>query len=328
MSQNIVVIAEARSGQLKKPSLEAVSAAVDLAGKTGGQVVALLIGASLDAARDELATSGANRVVCIEADHLANYSGDGYCRAIVEAVDGLEPGAILMSHTAMGKDLAPRVSAALKTGLVSDATALHFEDGKLGATKPVYAGKAYIKCMAEQAPFMATLRPNNFEANSSGTAEVSSTAPSFGADELKAIVTEVIAGASDRVPLQEARIIVAGGRGLKGPEHFQLVEDLAGAFGSGAAAVGASRAVVDAGWRPHREQVGQTGKVVAPTLYIACGISGAIQHLAGMSTSKCIVAVNKDAEAPIFKVADYGIVGDVFDVLPALTEAVRTAVAH
>ena len=328
MSQNIVVIAEARAGQLKKPSLEAVSAAVDLAGKTGGQVIAVLIGASLDDAKAELVSSGAHRVVCVEADHLANYSGDGYCRAVVDAVADLDAGAILMSHTAMGKDLAPRVAAALKTGLISDATALHFDDGKLGATKPVYAGKAYIKCTSEQSPFMATLRPNNFEANSTGTAEVSSAAPSFGADELKAIVTEVVAGAGDRVPLQEAKIVVSGGRGLKGPEHFHLIEELARAFGSGNAAVGASRAVVDAGWRPHREQVGQTGKVVAPTLYIACGISGAIQHLAGMSTSKCIVAVNKDPEAPIFKVADFGIVGDVFEVLPALTEAVQAAVAQ
>ncbi len=325
---NIVVIAEARSGQLKKPSLEAVSAAVDLAGKIDGEVVALLVGASLDAARDELQSSGANRVVCIEADHLANYSGDGYCRAVVEVVGSVEPIAILMSHTAMGKDLAPRVAAALKTGLVSDATALHAEDGKLGATKPVYAGKAYVKCMAGSLPFMATLRPNNFEANTSGTAEVSSASPSFGRDELKAIVTDIVAGASDRVPLQEAKVVVSGGRGLKAAEHFVLVENLAAAFGNGVAAVGASRAIVDAGWRPHREQVGQTGKVVAPSLYIACGISGAIQHLAGMSTSKCIIAINKDPGAPIFKVADYGIVGDVFEVLPALTEAVAAAVAQ
>jgi electron transfer flavoprotein alpha subunit len=325
---NIVVIAEARSGQLKKPSLEAVSAAVELSQKAGGEVVAVLVGASLDAARAELQSSGANRVVCIEADHLANYSGDGYCRAVVEAVASLDAAAILMSHTAMGKDLAPRVAAALKTGLVSDATALHSEGGKFGATKPVYAGKAYVKCMADSSPFMATLRPNNFEANTSGTAEVSTSAPSFGAEELKAIVTDVVAGANDRVPLQEAKIVVSGGRGLKAPEHFELIEKLAAAFGNNVAAVGASRAVVDAGWRPHREQVGQTGKVVAPSLYIACGISGAIQHLAGMSTSKCIIAINKDPEAPIFRVADYGIVGDVFEVLPALTEAVAAAVAH
>lgn len=323
---NIVVIAEARSGQLKKSSLEAVSAAVELKSQTGGEVVAVLVGASLDAARDELQSSGADRVICVEADHLANYSGDGYCRAVVETVNSLDVRAILMSHTAMGKDLAPRVAAALKTGLVSDATALHADGDKLGATKPVYAGKAYVKCMADSSPFMATLRPNNFEANTSGTAEVSSATPSFGADELKAIVTEVVAGANDRVPLQEAKIVVAGGRGLKTPEQFVLIENLANAFGSGVAAVGASRAVVDAGWRPHSEQVGQTGRVVAPSLYIAAGISGAIQHLAGMNTSKCIVAINKDADAPIFKVADYGIVGDAAEVLPALTEAVAAAV--
>ena len=238
------------------------------------------------------------------------------------------PAVVLMAHTAMGKDLLPRIAAAKKAGSVSDASALHYADGKFGATKPVYAGKAYQKCMAETPLFMATLRPNNFEVKeANGSADVSTTAPSFGADQLKAVVTEVVAAAGDRVPLQEAKIVVAGGRGLKEPEHFHLVEDVAAAFGPNAAAVGASRAVVDAGWRPHREQVGQTGKVVAPTLYIACGISGAIQHLAGMQTSRYIVAINKDPEAPIFKVCDYGIVGDVFDVLPALSEAIKAAVA-
>ena len=267
--------------------------------------------------------------MAIESPVLANYSGDGYAKAIMEALPPLSAAAILMSHSAMGKDLMPRLSALLKTGMVSDATALHFEGGKFGATKPVYAGKAYLKTVAEQKPFMATLRANNFEARpGKAAAEVQAGKLSFGADVLKAIVTEVVAAASDRVPLQEAKVVVAGGRGLKAPEHFHLIEDLAKAFGPGKAAVGSSRAVVDAGWRPHREQVGQTGKVVAPTLYIACGISGAIQHLAGMRTARYIVAINKDAEAPIFKVADYGIVGDVFEVLPALTAAIAAAVKH
>jgi electron transfer flavoprotein alpha subunit len=266
-------------------------------------------------------------VIAVEAESLATYSGDGYCRAALEALEPVGADAILMAHTAMGKDLAPRIAAALQVGLISDATALHFDDGKFGGTKPVYAGKAYLKSAAQSTPFMATVRPGSFEATGSGTAEVTVTTPSITAADLKAIVTEVIAGASERVPLQEAKVIVSGGRGLKAPEHFSLIEDLAEAFGSGVAAVGASRAVVDAGWRPHREQVGQTGKVVTPSLYIACGISGAIQHLTGMSTSKCIVAINKDAEAPIFKVADFGIVGDVFEVLPALTAAVKEAVA-
>jgi electron transfer flavoprotein alpha subunit len=327
MSNNIVVIAEARNGKIKRPSREAVGAGKDLATQAGGTVIAVVVGHQLDEAKNQLASSGAEKVIAIEAEHLANYSGDGYARAILEQLDGLDPAVVLMAHTAMGKDLLPRVAAARKAGLVSDATALHHEDGKFGATKPVYAGKAYQKCLAETKPFMATLRPNNFETrDADGNAETGTVAPSFGADQLKAVVTEVVAAAGDSVPLQEAKVVVSGGRGLKAPEHFHLVEDLAAAFGPGVAAVGASRAVVDAGWRPHREQVGQTGKVVSPTLYIACGISGAIQHLAGMQTARYIVAINKDSEAPIFKVADYGIVGDVFDVLPALTEAIQSAV--
>ena len=325
MSNNIAVIAEARDGSLKKPSLEAVSAALTLSAQTGGEVIALVLGNNLDAAKAELQSSGAQRVIAIESEALANYSGDGYAQASVDALADLGASSILMAHTAMGKDLTPRIAAKLGVGLISDATALHFEDGKFGATKPVYAGKAYIKSMANTSPFMATLRPNNFEPSTGDSVEASTSTPSISAADLKAIVTEVIAGASDRVPLQEASVVVSGGRGLKEAEHFSLIEDLASAFGPGVAAVGASRAVVDAGWRPHREQVGQTGKVVAPPLYIACGISGAIQHLAGMSTSKCIVAINKDPEAPIFKVADFGIVGDVFDVLPVLTEAVEAA---
>jgi len=326
MSNNIVVIAEARDGKIKQPSREAVGAGKDLAAQVSGQVIAVVVGHQLEEAKSQLASAGADRIIALEADYLANYSGDGYARAILEHLDELSPAVVLMAHTAMGKDLLPRIAAAKKAGLVSDATALHHEAGKFGATKPVYAGKAYQKCMAETDVFMATLRPNNFEASDGdGNAETTVSTPSFGADELKAVVTEVAAAAGDRVPLQEAKIVVAGGRGLKEAEHFHLVEELAAAFGPGVAAVGASRAIVDAGWRPHREQVGQTGKVVAPTLYIACGISGAIQHLAGMQTARFIVAINKDPEAPIFKVADYGIVGDVFDVLPPLTEAIKSA---
>ncbi len=329
MSNNIVAIAEVRDGKIKKTTLEAVSAAADLASQTSGQVVALVVGHELSNVSAELAGAGAQQVIAVDAPHLASYSGDGHSRAIVEQLQSLDPAAVLMAHSAMGKDLLPRVAASMKAGLVSDATALHFEDGKFGATKPVFAGKAYRKSMAVNSPFMATLRPNNFEVKpGAGAGETTSVTPSFGAEELKAVVAEVVAAASDRVPLQEAKVVVAGGRGLKSPEDFHLVEDLAEAFGTGVAAVAATRAVVDAGWRPHREQVGQTGKVVAPTLYIACGLSGAIQHLAGMRTARFIVAINKDAEAPIFKVADYGIVGDVFEVLPALTEAVKSASAH
>jgi electron transfer flavoprotein alpha subunit len=222
----------------------------------------------------------------------------------------------------MGKDLLPRVAAKQGAGMVSDATGVSFAGAELEIVKPVYAGKAFKKFASSGERFFVTLRPNTVAA---------SEAPAAGAVEkgeapvgpFQAIVKEVLAAGGDKVPLAEAQVVVSAGRGLKGPEHWALVEDLAAAFGPGVAAVGASRAVCDAGWRPHSEQVGQTGKVVAPTLYIALGISGAIQHLAGMGTSKFIVAVNKDAEAPIFKVANYGIVGDVFEVVPKLTEAIQ-----
>ena len=325
---NIIVIAEIRGGSLKRPSLEAITAAQKLAGGSGGQVIAIACGSGIDAAASELSSNGAAKVVAIDGASFAEYSGDAWAKAIAEQVQANDGAAVLMAHTAMGKDVMARLSAALGTGLISDATALHHEGGKFGATKPVYAGKAYLKSMSEKSPFMATLRPNNFEAREGSGGEVTKAAASLSADDLKAIVTDVVASAGGAVPLAEAKIIVSGGRGMKGPEHFNLIEDLAAAFGEGKAAVGASRAVVDAGWRPHREQVGQTGKVVAPTLYIAVGISGAIQHLAGMRTSRFIVAINKDAEAPIFKVADYGIVGDAFEVLPKLTEAIKAVKAE
>jgi electron transfer flavoprotein alpha subunit len=321
----IAVIAEARSGKLKKPSLEAVGAALVLAKQAGdGDVVALVAGHGLAGATQTLAASGAKKVVALDAEPLAAYSGDGYAKVLTEAVRGLSPKAILASHTAMGRDLAPRIAALLETGLCSDVTALSFEGGKFVATKPVFAGKAYLKTAAVKAPFMATLRPNAFAApTGGGGAELVERKPGIAAGDLKAVVQEIVAGATDRVPLQEAKVVVSGGRGMKGPEHFHLIEELAAAFGPGVATVGSSRAVVDAGWRPHREQVGQTGKVVSPSLYIAVGISGAIQHLAGMRTARCIVAINKDANAPIFKVADYGIVGDAFEIVPELTKAIK-----
>ncbi|MFO1054353.1 MAG: electron transfer flavoprotein subunit alpha/FixB family protein [Planctomycetota bacterium] len=325
---NIAVIADARSGKIKKPTLEAVGAAVTLAGQCGGKVTAIVVGADLGPAIADLQKSGANTVLALQSPSLAAYSGDGFAKAVVAQLGAIAPAVVLMPHTAMGRDLAPRIAAMLDAGMVSDATALHFEGGRFGATKPVYAGKAYRKYLSTRTPFVASLRPNAFAQGQGSAAETRTVDPGISAADLKAIVKEVVQGASDRVPLQEAKVIVAGGRGMKGPEHFNLIEDLVAAFGPGVATVGASRAVVDAGWRPHREQVGQTGKVVSPQLYFAIGISGAIQHLAGMRTSRCIVAINKDANAPIFKVADFGIVGDAFEVLPALTAAVKAAVAH
>jgi electron transfer flavoprotein alpha subunit len=327
MSKIILTVAEARDGKLKKASIEAVSAASRLAqGLGGAQVVALLAGAGVSELAAPLGVAGAAKVVLVDSPELGAWSSDGMARVIADRVKAINPDAVLFAHTATGRDVAPRVAALLGVGLVSDATGLSCDGGTLAATRPVYAGKAYIKCHAAAAPFCATLRPNAFPATADGKPPTVERAEcSVKKADFKAVVKEVIAGSSGRVPLQEARVIISGGRGLKGPENFPLLEALVAAFGPGVAALGASRAVVDAGWRPHREQVGQTGKVVAPTLYIAVGISGAIQHLAGMSTSKYIVAINRDAEAPIFKIADYGIVGDALEVVPALTDAVKQA---
>jgi electron transfer flavoprotein alpha subunit len=323
---NIVVIAEVRGGTCKRPTLETVTAALQLAGQTGGKVTALACGSGLDAACAELARSGVHQVVAVDGSSFAAYSGDAWAKAIAEQCKSLAASAVLMAHTAMGKDLLPRVSALLDTGVITDAVAVAFEGGAFTARKPVFAGKATLTARAAKAPFCATLRPNNFAAAAGGgSAPVQKVAAPAG--DLMSVVKEIIAAAGGKTPLQEAKVVVAGGRGLKEAQHFKLIEDLAAAFGPGTAAVGASRAVVDAGWRPHGEQVGQTGKVVSPPLYFAIGISGAIQHLAGMRTARTIVAINKDADAPIFKVADFGIVGDAFEVVPALTKAIAALVA-
>jgi len=233
----------------------------------------------------------------------------------------VKPAAVLFAASAMGKDLAPRVAARLGVGLATDCVALSAEGARLTATRPVFAAKAVQTVRFPRSPALLTLRPKAFASvEGSGSATVTLLPVAVDAAAAKAKVTGVAAAGGGKVDLTEAEIIVSGGRGLKGPEHFAMIEDLAAALGG---VVGASRAVVDAGWRPHGDQVGQTGKTVSPKLYVAVGISGAIQHLAGMTSSRCIVAINKDAEAPIFKVADYGIVGDAFEVVPALTEAVR-----
>lgn len=318
---NILVIAEIRGGACKRPSLETVTAALQLAGQTGGKVVAVACGSGIDAACAELSKTGAHKVVAVDGAGLANYSSDAYAKAIAEQCAANGATAVLMAHTAMGKDLLPRVAALLDAAVVTDVVGVAFEGGAFTAKKPVFAGKATMTARATKNPFCATLRPGTYApACSPNTAEVGKAAAPAG--DLLAVVKEIVASAGGKVPLQEAKVIVAGGRGLKEPQHFKLIEDLAAAFGPGVAAVGASRAVVDAGWRPHGEQVGQTGKVVSPPLYFAIGISGAIQHLAGMRTSRTIVAINKDADAPIFKVADFGIVGDAFEVVPALTAAI------
>jgi electron transfer flavoprotein alpha subunit len=316
----ILTFAEQRDGKLRRASLEVVSEARRLAGGLGASVTAVLIGPGTESLAPELASYGADRVVVFDDAALGAYATEAYALALAQAISDAKPSVVLVPFTAMGKDLAPRVAAKAGAGLASDCVALEAKGGKLVARRPMYAGKAYATVEWAGEPQMATLRPNVFalgQADPSRQAEVvKGKAPASP----RAKVTAVGVSAQGKVQLTEAQTIVSGGRGLKGPENFPLVEALAEAMG---AAVGASRAVVDAGWVDHQMQVGQTGKTVSPTLYVACGISGAIQHLAGMSSSKCIVAVNKDADAPIFKVADYGILGDVFEVLPKLTAVAK-----
>ena len=322
----ILVFLECRDSEVKHSSHEAVSEARRLAdqGLGGGQVVAVLVAPAAAAAKGAQAGHyGADQVLHAAHDAFANYLPDVFAGAVVEAQKKAGATHVLFSASAMGKDLAPRVAARLDAGLASDCTHLDVEGGRLVATRPVYAGKAIQKVGWKSAVALASLRPKVFaltEHRPGKDAPVEALAGSFDPASAKVVTTGTSAATSGPADLTEADIIVSGGRGLKGPENFHLIESLAQALG---ATVGASRAVVDAGWRPHGEQVGQTGKTVSPKLYVAIGISGAIQHLAGMSSSRTIVAINKDADAPIFKVANYGIVGDAFEIVPAFIEEVK-----
>jgi electron transfer flavoprotein alpha subunit len=317
----ILTFAEHRDGRLRRPALEAVAEARRLGEILGATVQAVLIGSGVAPLAAEAASYGADRVHVFDAPELAAYATEVWARLLAQVIAQEKPSVVLVPFTAMGKDVAPRVAARVGGGLVSDCTQLQVKDGRLEARRPMYAGKALATVRWEGEPQMATLRPNVFPLGQPDPARRFETVTATGdVTTRRAQVTAVHATAEGKIELTEAQIIVSGGRGLKGPENFPLVENLAGALG---AAVGASRAVVDAGWVDHQYQVGQTGKTVSPTLYVAAGISGAIQHLAGMSSSKVIVAINKDPDAPIFKVADYGIVGDVFEILPKLTEAAK-----
>lgn len=316
----ILAVAEQRDGQLKKQGAEVIRAARTIADQTKGHVTALVIGKEIADAARQAGGYGAHAVLAADDEKLAAYAPGAYTTVVVEAVKKTGATVVMTSATAQGKDYAPRVAVRLRAGLIADCTDLRVEDGTLTATRPIYAGKALTDVRATSDVQVLTLRPNVFNAGEpSGEAPVEQLSVAFGDTDFASVVTKVTA-ASDKVDVSEADIVVSGGRGLKGPENFAMIEALAGTLG---AAVGASRAVVDAGWRPHDEQVGQTGKTVSPTLYIAVAISGAIQHLAGMSSSKYIVAINKDKDAPIFQVADYGIVGDAFEVVPALTQELK-----
>ncbi len=318
---SILVFVEQRDGAIRSISREALGEATRLAASLGGPVVGVCAAAS-DPGLAALGQAGADRVLLATNPAFALYDAAGYAAAVAKAVEAVGPDVVLFGATTMGRDLAPRVAARLGVGLATDCTALAVEGGRLVARRPVFAGKAFQKVAFPKKPALASLRPKVFAAieRPGASAAVEPLALEYDAAASRAHVVRVAESGGGRVDLTEAEIVVSGGRGMKGPEHFGLIEDLAQALG---ASVGASRAVVDLGWRPHAEQVGQTGKTVSPRLYVAVGISGAIQHLAGMTSSRCIVAINKDPEAPIFKIADYGIVGDAFEVVPALATAVR-----
>jgi electron transfer flavoprotein alpha subunit len=326
MGNNILVITEQRDGVLKKAAFEMLGAGAELATALGCSVEAALLGSGLDGLADDLAQHGATKVYVADDPALAIYSSEGYTNTLAAIAGQTEPAVILVGATAMGRDLAPRLAARLGVGLASDCVALEIDGGRLVATRPIFAGKALAKVKLVGDPQMATVRPNVLaapepDAGAAATVEQVAAAPG----DVRAVVVDIVSAGEGEIDVAEADILVSGGRGVGGPEGFVPITSLGRTLG---AAVGASRAAVDAGWIEHAHQVGQTGKTVTPNLYIACGISGAIQHLAGMKTSKIIVAVNKDPEAPIFKVANYGIVADLFDVVPLLETEFRTLLAE
>lgn len=322
---NILAYAETRDGALRPVAAEVVSAARKLADGLDAKVAAIVVGGpGSTAAAGDLARFGADRILVAEAESLALYQPDAAVDLMAAAVASTEPAAVLFPASAQGKDLSARVAANLGQPVASEVTEIEVVDGAPVVTRPMYGGKAYGRFRFGEAPALMSLRPNVFAATESPGGGVVEALAVDGLSAPRTRVLRVEAAERAALDVREAPVVVAGGRGMQGAEHWGLLEDLVDALGD-SATLGASRAVVDAGWRPHSEQVGQTGKVVSPGLYFAVGISGAIQHLAGMRTAGVIVAVNKDAEAPIFGVANYGVVGDLFEVLPRLTEEIRQA---
>ncbi len=324
---NVLAYAEARGGELRMVALEAVTAARSLADASGvgGEVHALLVGPpGIASVAPRLGAHGADVVIVVEHPALALYNPEAVTSIVADRVTTGQYRVVLFSASAQGRDLAPRVAARLGVPLASDVVAIESAAEPLVLRHPTYAGKVVATLVLAATPSLISLRPGAItlvESSRAGRVESGSTVVDPAASRV--VVTEMLEGGGAKLDLGDAPVIVSGGRGLRAAENFRLVEELADAFGN--AAVGATRAVTDDGWRPHSDQIGQTGRLVSPDLYIAVGISGAIQHLAGMRTSKTIVAINKDKDAPIFKIADYGIVGDVLEVLPVLTAAIREA---
>jgi len=322
---DVLAIVEQREGKIRGVSGETVSVAARIAEGLGGAVHAVVLGGSgATAGAAEMGRFGAEKVLTVEMDALADYHPQGYAQVVSQVAEAGGYGAVVFGATGQGKDLAPRVAALLDVPLASDVTDLSVEGGALQAVRPVFSGKAFASVSFSAAPALLSVRPNAFGAQEKAAAGTVEAFTPEGIDPASWTVRlkEFRPSGGSSKDVAEASIVVTGGRGMKGPENWGLLESLQSALGEDAA-LGASRAVVDAGWRPHSEQVGQTGKTVAPKLYFAFGISGAIQHLAGMRTSQTIVAVNKDPDAPIFQVADYGIVGDLFEVVPRITEEVQ-----
>jgi len=324
MARKVLTLAEVRDGALRNVSFEAIAAAKTIA--EGGEVVSVVVGASVRSLANELIAYGADRVIVVEHEKLAAYTPDGYAQALQAVVEQEKPEGIVFGHTALGKDLSPKLAAKWQSGLVSDVVAVEETGGNIVFTRPIYSGKAFEKKIVTDDFMFVTVRPNNIaplEKDETRTGAVVDVQVDI--KDLRTIVRDVVRKTAEGVDLSEAKVIVAGGRGVKSAEGFEPLKELANLLGG---AVGASRGACDAGYCDYSLQIGQTGKVVTPDLYIACGISGAIQHLAGMSNSKVIVAINKDPEANIFKVADYGIVGDLFEVVPLLIEEFKKLKVH
>lgn len=329
MAKGVWIFAEVKEGNIRKVTFEMLSQGRKIAEKLGEELVAVLLGSGVEGLTGRLAEY-ADKVFFVDDPGLAQYTTDPYATIITNLLQEHQPSIFLCGATILGKDLSPRIATRLQTGLATDCTALNInEEGLLVARRPVYAGKAYIEVICPNSrPQMASIRPNVLPLNppeGGRKGEVIKVEAKVDPGSLRTAVVEMVKAAGAKVDLTEAEIIVSGGRGMKGAENFKILEELAEVLH---ATVGASRAAVDSGWRDHADQVGQTGKVVTPNLYIACGISGAIQHLAGMGSSKVIVAINKDPDAPIFQKADYGIVEDLFKVLPLLTEEFKKLLAE
>lgn len=324
----ILVFIEVREGKVKKSSLEVLSEGRRRAKEMNSDVDAVIVGHNVEDLAHEVFPYGASKVYVLENSFFSHYSAQSYAHALVTLVEEIKPEIFLFPASSLGKDLAPRVAAKLGVDLASDCTRTKTKDGKLEVTRPIFAGKALITLVFKSLPQIATLRPNVFplEEPIDKTGNIVKKDVIIAEDQLKGKTIEIVKEEGAELDVTEAEIVISGGRGMKGSENYDLLRELSVLLPH--SAVGASRSAVDSGWIDHQHQVGQTGKTVSPNLYLAFGISGAIQHLAGMSSSKYIVAVNKDPEAPIFKIADYGIVGDLFQVIPYLKEELRKVLSE